>query len=96
MWKFVIIGVALFLIYKLFTGDKKKQEMEQKETVKQKVAAGEMVKDPVCGTYVEKDGDIRVREGEKVRVFCSYECRDRYLKQIEAITVEPEEAKKED
>ncbi|MUM78266.1 transcriptional regulator [Pseudodesulfovibrio sp. F-1] len=90
MWKFIIIGVALFLIYKLFTGDKKKQEMENKESIKQKVAAGEMVKDPVCGTYVDKDGDIRVREGEKVRVFCSYECRDRYLKQINAITVEPQ------
>ena len=47
-----------------------------------------MVKDPICGTYVEKDGSIRVREGEKVHVFCSYECRDKYLKQIEAVTVE--------
>ncbi|WP_285904909.1 transcriptional regulator [Pseudodesulfovibrio pelocollis] len=96
MWKFIIIGVALFLIYKLFTGDKKKQEMENKETIKQKVAAGKMVKDPVCGTYVDKDGDIRVREGEKIRVFCSYECRDLYLKQIDAITIEPETPKDKD
>lgn len=88
MLKFIVIGVALFLVYKLFTGDKKKREMDKEKDIKSKVASGEMVKDPICGTYVEKDGSIRVREGEKVHVFCSYECRDKFLKQIEAVTVE--------
>ena len=88
MLKFIVIGVALFLVYKLFTGDKKKREMDKEKDIKSKVASGEMVKDPICGTYVEKDGSIRVREGEKVHVFCSYECRDKYLKQIEAVTIE--------
>jgi YHS domain-containing protein len=87
MLKFIVIGVALFLVFKLFSGDKKKKEMDNKETIKRKVASGEMVKDPTCGTYVERDGDIRVREGDKVHIFCSYECRDKYLKQLEAITV---------
>ena len=86
--KFIIIGVAIFIVYKLFMGDKKKKSMQSEKVVKQKVAAGEMVKDPVCGTYVERDGSIRVREGEKVHVFCSYECRDKYLKQIGATTIE--------
>ncbi|WP_264984109.1 transcriptional regulator [Pseudodesulfovibrio portus] len=88
MLKFIIIGVAIFIVYKLFMGDKKKKSMQSEKVVKQKVAAGEMVKDPICGTYVERDGSIRVREGEKVRVFCSYECRDKYLKQIGATTIE--------
>lgn len=96
MLKFIVIAIALFLVYKLFSGDKKKKEMGQKETMKQKVASGEMIKDPVCGTFVEKDGDIRVREGEKVHVFCSYECRDIYLKQIDAITVDPVEKPKDE
>lgn len=91
MLKFIVIGVALFLVYKLFMGDKKKKEMEKEETVKQKAAAGEMIKDPICGTYVEKDGNIRVKEGDKVHVFCSYECRDKYVKQLEAITVDQNE-----
>lgn len=91
MLKFIVIGVALFLVYKLFMGDKKKKEMDKTETIKQKVATGDMIKDPVCGTYVEKDGNIRVREGEKVHVFCSYECRDKFLKQIDAITVNDED-----
>ncbi|WP_243546300.1 transcriptional regulator [Pseudodesulfovibrio tunisiensis] len=91
MLKFVIIGVALFIVYKLFMGDKKKREMNQAKETKRKVATGEMVKDPICGTYVKKDGDIRVREGDKVHVFCSYECRDKYLKQLEAVTIEKED-----
>lgn len=82
--KFIIIGAALFFIYKLFMGDKKKKEMQQEKTIKQKVASGEMVKDPNCGTYVDKDGAIRVREGEKVHVFCSYECRDKFIKKLQA------------
>lgn len=88
MLKFIVIGAALFLVYKLFMGDKQKKQMDKAKTVKEKAASGEMIKDPVCGTYVEKDGTIRVKEGQKVHVFCSYECRDKYLKQLGAHTVE--------
>ncbi len=88
MLKFIVIGVALFLVYKLFMGDKKKKEMDQEKTIKSKVASGDMVKDPICGTYVEKEGAIRVREGDKVHRFCSYECRDKFLKQLQATTIE--------
>lgn len=91
MLKFLVIGLGLFLVYKLFMGDKRKREMDSQKTVKRKVKAGEMVKDPVCGTYVSHDADIRVREGEKVHVFCSYECRDKYLKQIGAEIPKKEE-----
>ena len=47
------------------------------------MASGEMVKDPVCGAYVEKDSSLTVRNGEVVHHFCSYECREKYLKQLE-------------
>jgi len=88
MLKFIIIGVGLYLVYKLFMGDKRKREMQHKKDIKQKVASGELIKDPVCGTYVDKSGDIRVRNGDKIHVFCSYECRDKYLKQIDATEAE--------
>lgn len=82
--RLLIFVAAGFILYKLFTGDKKKKEgRSQKETEKM-AASGQMVKDPICGTYVSKDSDIRVREGETVHSFCSYECRDKFLKQIEA------------
>ena len=43
-----------------------------------------MVKDPVCGSYVSVDDSVKVRDGAQTRHFCSYECRDKYLKQLEA------------
>ncbi|HDQ41663.1 MAG TPA: YHS domain-containing protein [Desulfonatronum sp.] len=82
MLKFLIFIAAAFILYKLLTGDfKKKKDVQTKE--KENLAAtGVMTKDPVCGTYVPVDGDIRVKQGDKVHHFCSYECRDKFLKQI--------------
>lgn len=51
--------------------------------MERKVAAGEMVKDPECGTYVSVDGNISVRDGDKVYRFCSYDCRDKFLQRLE-------------
>jgi YHS domain-containing protein len=82
MLKFVVLAVACFILYKLITNDKKKK-VEVKQNKDQELAKeGVLVKDPVCGTYVSKDSDIRIKEGEQVKCFCSYECRDKYLKMI--------------
>lgn len=83
MLKFVIIIGAAFLLYRMFANDqKKKKDTKVKEQVKS-AARGEMVQDPVCGAYVSVDSDIRVREGDKVHRFCSFECRDKYIKRLE-------------
>jgi YHS domain-containing protein len=82
--KLLIFVLAAFLLYKLFTGDKKKKVDKKQEEVKQKAADGIMVKDPICGTFVSKESDIRVRKGEEVLCFCSYECRDKYVQQLES------------
>ncbi len=82
MGKFIMLALCAAGIYFLFRGDKRKKEMEsQKESEKLK-STGDLVKDPECGSYVRKDGDIRVRSGDEVMVFCSYECREKYLKKI--------------
>ena len=82
MFKFFVFAAACFILYKLVTNDKKKK-VEVKNTQDEKMAKeGVLVKDPVCGTYVSKDSDIRIKEGGEVRCFCSYECRDKYLKMI--------------
>lgn len=82
MLKFVVFAVACFLLYKMITNDKKKK-VEVKQNKDEELAKeGVLVKDPVCGTYVSKDSDIRIKEGEQVKCFCSYECRDKYLKMI--------------
>ncbi len=87
MIKWVIIALAAYILYRLFANDFfKKREKEEKTDQKEmdrKVAAGEMVKDPVCGAYVSLDESITVRDGSKTYHFCSYDCREKFLKQLE-------------
>lgn len=92
MFKFIIFIVAAFLLYKLVVGDKKKKNLSKKKEEEKLHATGVMVKDPICGSYVPKDAEIRVRDGENVHAFCSYECRDKYLKQLESSETSDETA----
>ena len=80
MFKLLIFVIAGFLLFKLIMGDKKKKVDDQKTDHEKLAEEGEMVKDPVCGTYVSSDSDIRVKDGDQVYCFCSYECRDSFLK----------------
>lgn len=84
MWKFIIFAVAAFILFKLIMGDRQKKVDKKQQDQKSAVDAGEMAKDPICGTYVSTDSDIRVRDQEQVYYFCSYECRDEFLKQQQA------------
>lgn len=82
MLQFLIFIAAAYILYRLVMGEfKKKKDIKDKK--KENLAAtGVMTKDPVCGTYIPVDGDIRVKQGDKVHNFCSYECRDKFLKQL--------------
>ena len=83
IFRLAIFAAAGYLLYKLFMGSKKKKMEQSKQEKEQKIQAGDMVQDPVCGTYVSAESHIRVREGGKVHRFCSFECRDAYLKEKE-------------
>ncbi|MEG6503606.1 MULTISPECIES: transcriptional regulator [unclassified Desulfovibrio] len=87
MWKWLILILAGYALYRLFANDVLKKKKENKEDnaaeLERKIAAGEMVKDPECGTYVSVEGNISVRDGETVHRFCSYECRDKFLQRLE-------------
>lgn len=81
--KVLIFALVGYVLYRLFMNDRKKKSeavVAEKENL---IPAGDMVKDPICGAYVEAEGGISVRNGEKIERFCSYECRDKYIKQIE-------------
>jgi hypothetical protein len=41
--------------------------------------AGELVRDPVCSTYVPRDSAIAMRVGGELRYYCSASCRDKDL-----------------
>jgi len=43
-------------------------------------AAGELRKDPVCGTFVALSASVKETVGGEVLYFCSKDCRDRFLK----------------
>ncbi|WP_165065736.1 MULTISPECIES: transcriptional regulator [unclassified Desulfovibrio] len=87
MWKWLILLLAIYVLYRLFANDilKKKQANKEESAadLERKVAAGEMVKDPECGAYVSVDGNISVRDGDKTYRFCSYDCRDKFLQRLE-------------
>lgn len=84
MLKFLIFFVAGYVLFKLLTGDKKKKAEMVHKKHEDLAADGEMVKDPICGTFVPKDTDIRVKNGDQVHCFCSFECRDKYVEQLQA------------
>jgi len=92
MLKILIVVVVGFILYKLLTNDQKKKKEKVVKEQEKMAANGVMVKDPICGTYVDKDSDIRVKKDNDVLCFCSYDCRDKYLKRIGAY----EAVKKED
>lgn len=81
--KLLIIFICGFVVWKLFMGDKRYKQAKSEEKTENLQASGEMVKDPVCGAYVSKNSDIRVRQGDLVLNFCSYDCRETYLKRIQ-------------
>lgn len=83
MYKFLLIGLALVVLYKLITNDRGKKAQDESKVREKKIAKGELIKDPACGTYVDPENAISVRDGDKRYCFCSYDCRDKFLKDLE-------------
>jgi YHS domain-containing protein len=46
---------------------------------RQREGAVQMVRDPVCGTFVVPDRAIMLSDGARRLYFCSERCRDRHL-----------------
>jgi YHS domain-containing protein len=86
MWKWLLFALAAYALYRLFTNDwkkSKKNSEDEKTRNERMVASGEMVKDPECGAYIAADSSITVRDGESTYRFCSYDCRDVFLRRIQ-------------
>lgn len=80
--KIAILALVCYVLYRLFMNDNKKKAQKEDAKQKKRVESGEMVQDPVCGTFVDKESAITVRNGEKVLHFCSYECRQKYIDMV--------------
>ena len=83
IWKVLIFAIVAYVLFRLFTNDRKKREEKIQNEEAQRVANGNLVRDPICGTYVEKESSVSVRDGEHVEHFCSHECRQKYMDKIE-------------
>ncbi len=86
MIKILIVLVVGYFLFRMFKNDflkrKESDAAEEAKSMSEKIAHGEMVKDPECGTYVSKDSEITVRDGNTVHHFCSYECREKFLNRL--------------
>ncbi|SBV94167.1 TRASH domain protein [uncultured delta proteobacterium] len=84
--RWLIIGVVAFILYKLVTNEIHKRAADRKTTEEKRrqEPSSDMVKDPVCGAYVDVASSVSVRDGAEVHRFCSYECRDAFLEKLRA------------
>ena len=83
IFKILIFGIAAYALYRLFMNDKRKNIEKSENDEAKKVADGILVRDPVCGVYVEKENSFSVRNGDVVEYFCSDDCRQKYIKQVQ-------------
>ena len=76
MWKWVILVLAGYALYRMFLNDRKKKAEDGDKEKEHLVATGEMVKDPVCGAYIDADSAITVRDGATCLLYTSPSPRD--------------------
>lgn len=83
IWKILTFAIAGYVLYRLFMNDKMKKNKDSDKEREELIASGELVQDPECKTYVDPETSVTIRNGDKKYYFCSYECRDAYLKKLE-------------
>lgn len=77
---FVIIGIALLrYVIALITRAVSGQREPRASVSREPVSAGELKKDPVCGTYIAASSSVKLSEKGETIHFCSTGCRDKYL-----------------
>lgn len=83
MIRFLIIPIMISVGTLLFLGlwkvlFRSTQEPNQKKKDISKLKGADMVLDPVCQTYLPKEGAIHKTFGGELVYFCSQECLKRY------------------
>jgi len=80
-------ALVIYLFWRLITSSPSRISARRGGTAKGESArgkrvidAGDMVKDPVCNTYIPMQNSIRENIRGKTYYFCSQECRDKFMK----------------
>ena len=71
MWKWLILILVGYALYRMFMNDRKKSGEDTKKEKEHLIATGEMVKDPVCGAYIDSDSNITVGTARRFTVFAA-------------------------
>jgi YHS domain-containing protein len=79
LFKLLILGVAVYFGFSFFRKNKGKLlgKNDDGET-----GAVDLVKDPVCNTFVEKNSPYKVKYYDRIYFFCSPGCRDTFIEQM--------------
>ncbi len=73
--RFLVAAVAVRMAWKFFSGLLEGAAQRPRVAPRQGVM---LVRDPVCGTYVDRTRAVSARGGGEVRYFCSEDCRTAY------------------
>ena len=82
MYRWLLVVLAGYIIYRMFKNDIKARVEERKHADARRHESGEMIRDPICGTFVEAEEAVTVRDGDTIYYFCGYDCRDAFLKRL--------------
>lgn len=77
---FIFLILALYQMWKGFTGLSQKRNMPQNNGLKQ--IDDEMVKDPHCQVYIPKSSAIKSRIAGQEHYFCSPTCAKKFKEQL--------------
>ena len=84
MFRWLLVALAGYIIYRMYRNDIKAKLAQRKDDEARRQESGEMVRDPICGTFVDLTEAITVRDGDKLYYFCGYDCRDAFLKRMQS------------
>jgi YHS domain-containing protein len=76
--RLICLIIAFYLIRRLFAsllGNRKRRETVNDSAM----PSNHMVKDPVCGMYMDSRLAVRLENRNKTLYFCSEKCRTKYL-----------------
>ncbi|MDH5406568.1 MAG: YHS domain-containing protein [Candidatus Aminicenantes bacterium] len=87
MLLWLALALVIYLIWKLISFSPPRISSPRGGTAKggasggkRVIDAGDMVKDPVCNTYIPAGNSITENIGGQTYHFCSPQCRDKFLK----------------
>ena len=81
--RLVIIGVLLYILYRLLTGSRRKGVRGRKygPAASGRAVQDVLVEDPVCHTYIPKGQAIQLHHDKQMYYFCSDKCCRMFLKE---------------